>query len=209
VTDKDPKRERDAVDDDAPPTNRPPFDPGEFARESERMLAAPSLATVRPPEGFENVLTSLSELQPDAGSVPDVPEGEVGSDARDAIGTDAVPFMAMSREELAWIDLEPDAVKLLACVNGVSPLDAVCAATGITTEVGASVLLDLAGQGRGRLPLSAAMRPSGRPSRHASGGIHIRSTITAPGVRRGAIRAVDNRAQRLNPRGVCRSRGPP
>jgi len=92
------------------------------------------------------MLASLSEMRAVAGSIPDV-QAVAYSGARDALGADAVPFVVVSREDLAWFDLGPEAVKLLAYVNGVSSLEAVCAMASITVEDGASLLLDLAERG--------------------------------------------------------------
>jgi hypothetical protein len=93
--------------------------------------------------GPASVLAS-SELRDDAGSSPDLLEGETSSGARDALGSGAIPFVVMSPEDLAWFNLRPEAATLLACVNGVSSLEAVCAAANMTADEGAFLLLDLA-----------------------------------------------------------------
>jgi hypothetical protein len=137
-----PKRDA-AVDTEPPPTDRPPFDPGEFARESERMLAAAevvSLPTVRPPEGYESAHGLPIAFPVDAGSVPDV-EAETSDDA---LGMDTVPFVSMSRDDLGWVDIEPEAAKLLGHVDGVASIEVICKAAGISPDEGAALLLDLA-----------------------------------------------------------------
>ena len=93
------------------------------------------------------MLASLGAMRAVAGSIPDVQEVDTNSGARDALGADAVPFVVVSREDLAWFDLGPEEVKLLAYVNGVSSLEAVCATASITVEDGTSLLLDLAERG--------------------------------------------------------------
>jgi hypothetical protein len=155
MTDKRPKPhlEPDDTVDVAPSTARPPFDPTNFARESDARIraaaAAPasSLPTVRPPEGSADILASLKEMRAsDAGSIPDVQEVDANG-ARDALGPEAIPFVAVSTADLAWFDLGPEAARLLAHVNGVSSLEAICATAGITADDAASLLLDLAEQG--------------------------------------------------------------
>jgi hypothetical protein len=138
-----PKRDA-AVDTEPPPTDRPPFDPVEFARESERMLAAAEVVTfptVRPPEGYESAHGLPVAFPVDAGSVPDLLESE---SAGDALGMDAVPFVSMSRDEMAWVDIAAGGTKLLAHVDGVASIEAVCRAAGVTPDEGAALLLDLA-----------------------------------------------------------------
>ena len=93
--------------------------------------------------GPASILAS-GELRDDAGSLPEVLEGETSSGARDALGPGAIPFVVMSPEDLAWFNLRPEAATLLVCVNDVSSLDAVCAAANMTADEGAFLLLDLA-----------------------------------------------------------------
>ena len=131
---RDPREEPDdAAGEQARTTLRPPFDPSAFARESERMLAAaPALAP------------DLSAVGDDAGSMPEVIEGDPGTVAIDALGPDSVPFVVMAPEDVAWFDVPPDVARLLACIDGTSSLGAVCATANISADDGASMLLDLA-----------------------------------------------------------------
>jgi hypothetical protein len=97
----------------------------------------------------EASLSSSPTLRPpavhdDPGSMPDVQGEETGGGASDALGVDAIPFVSMSAADLAWFDLSPLAAKLLACVDGVSSLEAICAAANVTADEGAAMLLDLA-----------------------------------------------------------------
>jgi len=138
----------DAAERNRPTTAPPPFDPAEFARESDAKIRAvaeaspSSLPTVRPPAGSDLVPASMNNLDT-AGSIPDVQEVEPNS-AHDALGPNAIPVLAVSHEDLAWFDLGPEAVRLLAFVNGISSLEAICAKANITAEEGAVLLLDLA-----------------------------------------------------------------
>jgi len=151
VKDKRPEPRPDC--EDAPSTARPPFDPVEFARESDARIRAAaeapvsSLPTVRPPAGSADLFAGSSEKRAASASMPDVQEVATTSDARDALGSDSVPFMAMSRQELAWFDVGPEATKLLAHVDGVSSIETVCARANVTAGEGASLLLDLAERG--------------------------------------------------------------
>jgi hypothetical protein len=137
----------------APETTRPPFDPAEYARASDAKIRAATEVppsdhpTVRPPEGFPQALTFPSEMRSVRGSIPDLQEVETSSGARDALGKDAVPFVMASSEDLGWFDLGSEAMRLLACVDGVSSLEAVSAKATMTAEEGAFHLLDLAERG--------------------------------------------------------------
>jgi hypothetical protein len=63
------------------------------------------------------------------------------------VGTDLVPVLNLSLEDLEWFDLAPEARDLLARVDGVSALDTLCARAAIPPALGAALLLDLAEQG--------------------------------------------------------------
>jgi len=145
VTNKHPESQSlpsgfDDPDLDVPPTARPKFDPEEFARDSDAMVRGTAevprsrMPTVPPP--------------PDAaGSTPDLQEvGTIGG-AREALGADAVPCVAWSREDLALFDLGAEATRLLGYVNGISSVEAICRRACVTAEEGAAVMLELAEQG--------------------------------------------------------------
>jgi hypothetical protein len=137
----------------APPTARPEFDPAKFARESDAKIRAAieapisRMPTVRPPESLADVLAFPDETRAAADSIPDVEEVPSNGGAQDALGVDAVPCMARSREDLARSELTPGAARLLSYVNGIASLEAICGKAKITTEEGASLMLDLAEQG--------------------------------------------------------------
>jgi hypothetical protein len=137
----------------APPTARPEFDPARFARESDARIRATieapisRMPTVRPPGGSADVLACPDEIREVADSIPDVEEVATNGGARDALGTDAVPCIVGSREDLPRFKLAPDAARLLSHVNGIASLEAICGKANITTEDGAFLILDLAEQG--------------------------------------------------------------
>jgi hypothetical protein len=45
---------------------------------------------------------------------------------QETVAPEAVPVLAMSRQELEWFALSPAASRWIAQVDGVAPLDAVC-----------------------------------------------------------------------------------
>jgi len=142
VNDKHRAPRRDSPDTVEPPptTRRPPFDPSEFARESEAKFRTASEAptsskpTVRPAPTH-------------AGSIPDVQEVEGKVGARDVLGGEAIAVLVVSREDVDWFKLSYEATKLLAFVDGVRSLEAICAMASVRVEDGAVALLDLAEQG--------------------------------------------------------------
>jgi hypothetical protein len=156
VTDKrpEPRAKQGAAESDAPITDRPPFDPVQFARESEARLRATDaptsgMPTVRPPPGAgldAEALLSLQEVRAPAGSIPDV-QVDSDSGADEALGIDAIPFVAVSRDDLPWFDLAVGAVKLLAHIDGVRTLEVVFARADIPEDEGVSLLLAMAEQG--------------------------------------------------------------
>jgi hypothetical protein len=119
-------------------TVRPPFDPEQFARESDSRVAADARAsrsdipTAPPPPG-------LSQYAPRAvsGTVP------IGA----ALGHESVPQLAVAREDLAWFDLSPRARLVLGHIDGCAPVSAICAAAGIELDEAVSLLHGLARDG--------------------------------------------------------------
>jgi hypothetical protein len=87
-------------------TVRPPFDPVEFARESESKLqvqedgAAGNRPTVPPPPGLPGYVC--------------------------AIGPHVIPELVVAREDLEWFDLTPEARKVLQFVDGQRAVSAIC-----------------------------------------------------------------------------------
>jgi len=92
-----------------PTTLRPPFDPAEFARESER-------ATVPPP--------------PDACSDAPSISVEVVDDILVLVGAETVPALNVALDDLEWFDLPPLARRVLHHIDGASRLDEICSKAG-------------------------------------------------------------------------------
>ena len=143
MNDKHRRPRKDSHDSVEPPptTRRPPFDPAEFARESEARLLA---ATEAP---ASNKPTAPPPGIPPGGSIPDVQEVEAKVGARDALGADAIAVLTVARDDVDWFRLSHAATKLLAFVDGVRSLETICAMASVTVEDGAAALLDLADQG--------------------------------------------------------------
>ena len=143
MNDKHRRPRTDSHDSVEPPptTRRPPFDPAEFARESEAKLLA---ATEAP---ASNKPTAPPPGIPPGGSIPDVQEVEAKVGARDALGADAIAVLTVSRDDVDWFRLSHEATKLLAFVDGVRSLETICAMASVRVEDGAAALLELAEQG--------------------------------------------------------------
>jgi hypothetical protein len=94
-----------------PITVRPPFDPAQYARDSERELEA-------------------SEER--SASRPTTPPPQPALDLRaDTMLEDWVPQLAVPRAELEWMDLKPLACTLLLRVNGCSTVKEIAEASSI------------------------------------------------------------------------------
>jgi hypothetical protein len=117
------------VDDDTP-TPRPSFDPAEFARQSEQRFRAEEERSSKP----------TIPLMPAAPLALSALEGE-------ALDPATVPALVVAQEDLEWFDLSSDARALLAHVDGVAPLAALCERANLTTESASELLLELTKQG--------------------------------------------------------------
>lgn len=122
MNDKHRRPRTDSHDSVEPPptTRRAPFDPAEFARESEAKLLAASDKPTAPPPAIRG-----------------------GS----ALGADAIAVLTVARDDVDWFRLSHEATKLLAFVDGVRSLETICAMASVSVEDGAAALLDLAEQG--------------------------------------------------------------
>jgi hypothetical protein len=97
----------------APITVRPPFDPEQYARDSDRALQA----------GEESSSESTAPTPPPA------------LDLRvDAVVEDWVPLLAVPRAELEWMDLKPMACTLLLRVNGCSTVREIAEASSLSVR---------------------------------------------------------------------------
>jgi hypothetical protein len=95
-------------------TLRPPFDPEEFARQSE-------CTTVPPPAGLP---------QCDPGNTSGTIETIGSLDAVASLDADMVPALLVAREDLDWFDVSPLARQLLRDVDGSLSLGEICARSG-------------------------------------------------------------------------------
>ncbi len=66
---------------------------------------------------------------------------------RETVAPDAVPLLAMSRQELEWFALSPAASRLIAQVDGVAHVETVCSQAGLPRTEGTLILLELSDQG--------------------------------------------------------------
>ena len=107
-----PRSKNDAVVESAraPITVRPPFDPAQFARDSDRALRA------------------SEESSSQSSDAPPAPALDLRVDA---VVEDWVPLLAIPRAELEWMDLKPLACALLLRVNGCSTVREIAQASRI------------------------------------------------------------------------------
>jgi hypothetical protein len=107
----------------APITVRPPFDPAQYARDSEREL----------------------EAGEEPSSRPTTPPPQPALDLRaDTMLEDCVPQLAVPRAELEWMDLKPLACALLLRVNGCSTVKEIADASSIAVGEASRVFEKLA-----------------------------------------------------------------
>ena len=113
-----------APDDEKTATVRPPFDPEEFARESDskiRVEADPASArpTAPPPPG-------LPQYQ------PGVTSGTMHS--LGSVGSDTIPSLAVARDDLEWFELPKLARSLLGHVDATATIGAIASAAGVPLD---------------------------------------------------------------------------
>ncbi|MGH7269634.1 MAG: hypothetical protein ACREJ3_04310 [Polyangiaceae bacterium] len=110
-------------------TARPPFDPQEFARQSERRTSPP------PPEPFVRAGSETPEVV--SGQFEDVVFVEETT----------IPVLAISQEDLAWFDLALPARTLLDHIDGETSVEGICIRAGLPLTEGIDLLGDLARDG--------------------------------------------------------------
>lgn len=88
-------------------TVRPPFDPAEFARQSERSTIPPP-AHVPDLDPIVSTETTMEVLFVDG---------------------DTIPTLAVAREDLEWFDLSPPVRELLRFVDGEASVTRICGLT--------------------------------------------------------------------------------
>jgi hypothetical protein len=108
-----------------PTTVRPPFDPEEFARQSERT-------TVPPPPGLPSYAPGIS-----SGTM----------DALEPVEGTTVPTLAIAVDDLEWFDLPPLARRMLRHVDGSARLDEICSKTGDSVDDAICVVEQLMREG--------------------------------------------------------------
>ncbi|MGH7434190.1 MAG: hypothetical protein ACRENE_00780 [Polyangiaceae bacterium] len=110
-------------------TVRPPFDPAEFARQSELSTMPPTgmLATQQSPDDPVISTESTHEVL--------------------FVDADTVPMLAVAREDLEWFDLAQPVRDLLKHVDGEAKLSTVCSRARRTLEDGVSLIEQLVRDG--------------------------------------------------------------
>ena len=106
-------------------TVRPPFDPQEFARQSERETLPPPVATTS--------------------DAPDVVSGTM--EVFWPVEATTVPTLAVAKEDLEWFELPPMARKLLEHVDGTTPIEEICARSGVSLLDASALFDELAREG--------------------------------------------------------------
>jgi hypothetical protein len=105
-------------------TVRPPFDPDEFARESDSKMRAE---------------TDPASARPTAPPPPGLPQYQAGltsgtMHALASVGSDAVPSLAVAREDLEWFALPTPTRTLLERVDGTRTIAALGADAGMALD---------------------------------------------------------------------------
>ena len=137
----------------------PPFDPEEYARDSESMIIAnpvtASMKPTMPPEPFyEDLRESCSDQMEVAEAAPDSvdfqSEVRVLSSAPlpgDIPSLDAVPFIAMQTDDLAWFDLGADSKSVLSLVDGCTPIGLILTRSPLAADDTCQIVRELLGLG--------------------------------------------------------------
>lgn len=118
-------------------TVRPPFDPEEYARESESKIPLDTL----PPSGKPTAPPPPNMPQ----YLPGLTSGTMAS--LGSVASDAIPTLAVAREDLEWFDLAPALRAILAQVDGVERLAIVCDRAGVELDAGMAAMHDLVRDG--------------------------------------------------------------
>lgn len=138
------KMDRDYARGEGARTAPPPFDPEDFARQSESMLvASPThslLPTVPPNSSYNELRESCSAHMLAAKAITPPSQDAMQSEVRalssspaslDASrvlpSSDSVPRLAVAAEDLEWFGLDSEAIALLAKVNGADSIETIAA----------------------------------------------------------------------------------
>ena len=106
-------------------TARPPFDPEEFARQSERATLPPPPSP--PSDGPELVSGTMEVFWP--------------------VEATTIPSLAVARDDLEWFDIPPLARQLLEHVDGVATVEGISERTGISLGDASNLFDDLVREG--------------------------------------------------------------
>jgi hypothetical protein len=96
-------------------TVRPPFDPQDFARQTERLTVRPDADTPSetPEIGSPSMVVELLPAQ-----------------------ETSVPKLAVGHEDLEWFDISPDARRMLQFIDGAATLEVICIRMGLPLTEG-------------------------------------------------------------------------
>ena len=119
-------------------TVRPPFDPLTFARESESKVR---IGETDPPSG-----------RPTAPPPPGLPQYQAGltsgtMESLGSVGSDTVPSLAVTHEDLAWFALPEPAATLVVHVDGTANIAALCTRSGVALDTAMATFHELAREG--------------------------------------------------------------
>ena len=106
-------------------TVRPPFDPQEFARQSERVTLPPPPKT--PSDAPELVSGTMEVFWP--------------------VEATTIPELAVARDDLEWFELPPLCRKLLEHVDGAATVETICARSGCLDDRRRDLFEDLVREG--------------------------------------------------------------
>ena len=106
-------------------TVRPPFDPQEFARQSERVtLPPPPKAPSEAPELVSGTMEVLWPVEPTT-----------------------IAELAVARDDLEWFELPPLCRKLLEHVDGTATVETICERSGVSMSDAVDLFEDLVREG--------------------------------------------------------------
>jgi hypothetical protein len=106
-------------------TVRPPFDPQEFARQSERITMPPPAKT--PSDAPELVSGTMEVFWP--------------------VEPTTIVDLIVARDDLEWFDLPPLCRKLLEQVDGKATVEAICAKSGVAMTDATDLFEELVREG--------------------------------------------------------------
>jgi hypothetical protein len=119
-------------------TVRPPFDPLQFARDSERKVR---ISETDPPS-----------TRPTAPPPPGMPQYQAGLTSGTMqslanVGADTVPQLAITPEDLEWFDLPEPTALLLVLIDGVSNIGSLSQRADVALDVAMATFHELARDG--------------------------------------------------------------